>query len=199
MPVRHKVKKVPKEVRQHFEDIYQGTEYSFEYQWWGEKENKKYGCLISENGKPISDAMYVSEGERIKAEDNRLQKESERKQRKIQPKEILLRRNYDTGHIDVLLIPSTARHRRNIEADLKMAYAEKTNYADFKNITEQYEKVHRVEFLEKQITRLEKEIKNLQTSKDGYAPMGQGYLTRKLILECENYKIHLSLLQEVLK
>ena len=47
----HTIKHPPVMVRQYFQCRYAEPEYSFDFYWYGSKEDRTYGCLVSKNGK----------------------------------------------------------------------------------------------------------------------------------------------------
>lgn len=56
---KHHIKNPPTVVRQFFECTYAGAEFSFEFYWYGSKENKIYGCRVYKDDKLHS---YIHQG-----------------------------------------------------------------------------------------------------------------------------------------
>ena len=80
-------------------------------------------------------------------------------------------------------------------ADLTIAYSKKTSYEDMKKITMHYEKTDRIEFFRKSISRIQKQIKDLMSSKEDHT----GYTIHEWNKDIFQAKTQIGLLEKLIK
>lgn len=52
--IYHIKNKIPAVVKQFFDTKYPGKEFSFDFYWYGKKDDKTYGCFVYRNGELYS-------------------------------------------------------------------------------------------------------------------------------------------------
>ncbi len=63
----YKIKNVPIVVKQFFDCLYAGPEFTFQFYWYGPKEDKIYGCMVYQNNELYSYANQGTEDDFAKA------------------------------------------------------------------------------------------------------------------------------------